>query len=312
MIKLDRVYHVEFPCRTGRWLLSVCIVLCSGLAFAHPPSWNVTPSNFQYNANMTAILLLDDIEQTDPSDIIGVFAGEEVRGIASPQYTAGVWRYFLTMYSNVSIGDTLYFHVYIAHLDTVLPIRESVRFVSDTLYGDFTTPVHLHTTSLPAVDSLVVSLQKGWNLISVPLIQKDNSKTAIFPTASSEAFSYLNGYRPIAALTNGEGYWIKFNADSTGQGQTITLSGHNRSCDTIAVLAGWNIIGSLSSPVPAATIVPLGTSIVSSFYRFDTGYLASDTIQPGTGYWIKVTTDGWIILKTSFSSRSPNFESKER
>jgi hypothetical protein len=135
-------------------------------------------------------------------------------------------------------------------------------------------------------------------------------KATLFPTSSSDAFSYLNGYQSKMMLQNGEGYWLKFDADSSGNGQTIQLQGYPKTDDTISVVSGWNIVGSISQSVPVVQVGTEGTSVTSSFYGFQSGYQQADTIQPGKSYWVKVSQDGQIVL--SSSTTAPRVSVQER
>jgi len=70
--------------------------------------------------------------------------------------------------------------------------------------------------------------------------------------------------------------------------------------DTINVKTGWNLIGSLTGPVPTwegVTTVP-DSIIESLFYHFNgSGYVNVDTIKPGRSYWVKIRQNGKIIMK---------------
>jgi hypothetical protein len=299
---------------SSRFLITV---LCGHLLFlfsqrllAQPPSWTVEPANFQYNANVTAIFLLDDVVNEDTANVLGAFVGNEVRGVARIMFSGGGWRYFLTVYSNSLSGDTMKFQMYVASLDSILTIKEKIRFLSDSLYGDPITPRQLHASIVPEESSLQIQLQKGWNLVSVPYSVGSYSKTSLFPTSSSDAFAYANGYQSKTILQNGEGYWLKFDADSSGNTQTIQFHGYPRTADTIDVVSGWNIVGSISQPVVSFNVSSIGTTITSPFFGFTSGYQQADTIQPGKSYWVKVSQDGQIVL--SSSTTAPQVSVQER
>jgi hypothetical protein len=136
----------------------------------------------------------------------------------------------------------------------------------------------------------------GWNLISVPLSVPDSRTITLFPTATSRSFSYAfgGGYQFQNTLLNGAGYWLKF-----GGAQDVSVTGFPRTQDTIAVEPGWNIIGSISSPVDTSTIqsIPLGIRI-SQFYEYASGYTAAASIDPGKGYWVKTNAPGRLILSS--------------
>ncbi len=139
----------------------------------------------------------------------------------------------------------------------------------------------------------------GWDLISVPVVPVDSLKTVLYPAAVSEAFSYNGGYNVANTLQNGIGYWLKFASDTS-----VGLTGATIQQESVAVLANWNMIGTPSVPIPVANIVPLGTAIASSYFGYSTmtGYTTEDTLQPGAGYWVRVSQAGTLVLNSGLAS----------
>lgn len=136
---------------------------------------------------------------------------------------------------------------------------------------------------------------EGWNLISVPLAVSDYSKNTLFPGSSSDAFAYQDGYLPQSVLSNGAGYWLKFPTFAQ-----VNLSGVPIESDTIPVVRGWNLIGSISQSLQVAAIqsVPAGLT-TSPFFGFgNSGYVSSPTLEPGKGYWVKCASPGSLILSS--------------
>ena len=170
------------------------------------------------------------------------------------------------------------------------PLAGSTSSPSTTIAGGFLGG------GPPGQSGLSLAVQTSWNLISVPLTVPDYAKTVLFPTATSDAFGYQGGYTPQSVLQNGKGYWLKF-----GSAQSVFLAGQARNLDSISVLPGWNIIGSVSQNVPVTSIqsVPPGL-VTSSFFRYSTsGYGVATSIDPGNGYWVKVSAGGRLILTTA-------------
>ena len=133
----------------------------------------------------------------------------------------------------------------------------------------------------------------SWNILSVPLHVSDTSAAVLFPGAISPAYRY-NGssYTAQDTLTIGTGYWIRcqngLNATATG---TIVFS------DTISVDSGWNLIGSLSYPIAAASVTSLPPDIVESKYFGWNGYYTiDDSLLPWRGYWVKAQQAGQLVL----------------
>jgi len=139
------------------------------------------------------------------------------------------------------------------------------------------------------------SIYNGWNLLSVPLQAASNNKNNVYPSSTSDAFIYQRGYYAEDSLKTGLGFWLKFDA-----AQNSIRVGNPISSAPIDVLPGWNMIGSISSPVPTATIASVpGGIVTSNFFYFRGMYIATDTIYPGYGFWVKVNQGGKLMLSSA-------------
>jgi hypothetical protein len=84
----------------------------------------------------------------------------------------------------------------------------------------------------------------------------------------------------------------------------VSLTGFERGIDSIALHQGWNLIGSLTLPVPSGAVQQVPDSIVvSSFYGYGGGYTPADTIRPAQGYWVKASAPGMLILEAGAQRR---------
>ena len=138
-------------------------------------------------------------------------------------------------------------------------------------------------------------VRKGWNLISVPFGEADNRTSVLYPDAVSNAFAYEGAYTVKDSLLNGVGYWLKF-----GAAESVPSAGAYLSTDTVAVNEGWNLIGSLSAPIPVSSIGSDTAGIITSdFFGYAGSYVITDSITPGEGYWVKVSRAGSLILSTA-------------
>ncbi|MBI5021932.1 MAG: T9SS type A sorting domain-containing protein [Ignavibacteriales bacterium] len=169
----------------------------------------------------------------------------------------------------------------------------------------------LNDTSVSVCDfglysSNVRSVQygSGWSAVSLPLNVPDLRTGSVFPLASSTAFSYLSSYIPEDLLQFGTGYLVKFRSK-----HTLWTAGYNIDDIVIPVNEGWNIIGSISTPIPLSSV---GTSpggiLTSPIYSFDNaGYDFTDSIIPGKGYWIRASQPGEIHLSKSANQSFSKF-----
>ena len=133
-------------------------------------------------------------------------------------------------------------------------------------------------------------------MVSIPRKVADARRSVLFPTAISDAFVFIpdSGYNTRDTLLNGLGYWLKFGWDFT-----TNIVGDSILADTIVVVAGWNLIGSISSPIVTDSIVSIPPAITTSnFFGFDGGYNVASNIVPGSGYWVKSSQDGKLILSS--------------
>ncbi|HYQ87385.1 MAG TPA: choice-of-anchor D domain-containing protein [Bacteroidota bacterium] len=140
-------------------------------------------------------------------------------------------------------------------------------------------------------------VQAGWNMLALPVKVGDYRREMVLPGAVSPAFSYDSGYTKHDTLRGGIGYWVKFSAD-----QRIDLAGAAIGADTIDVRRNWNLIGSISFPAPANSVIPLPRVHFSSpflGYSDLRGYFAADTLQPGGAYWVRTDGPGRIVVSAN-------------
>ncbi len=137
----------------------------------------------------------------------------------------------------------------------------------------------------------------AWNMISLPLNVSDARKSIVFPKAASDAFTFStgSGYIKHDTLVSGKGYWLKFSAQDT-----VSITGIPIPHDTIDVVAGWNLVGSISISMPTDSIVQIPDGIIQSkFYTYDKGYIIALTIEPAKAYWVKCNAGGKLVLISS-------------
>jgi hypothetical protein len=199
-----------------------------------------------------------------------------------------------TIYDDSTLTDTVQ-SIGVLAGDTTFYWR--VRAKNITCIGDWSEVWKFATAP---VGGLEFSVSNRWNLVSLPLKVDDQRKTILFPTATSDAYIYEphSSYFLQDTLKNGTGYWLKFGYD-----QLVPLSGSIITVDTIYVELGWNLIGSISEPLAASSITsdPAGI-FTSKFFGYSYGYVASDTIFPMKGYWVKVNQGGLLILSSLSTS----------
>jgi hypothetical protein len=145
--------------------------------------------------------------------------------------------------------------------------------------------------------TMAFAMNKLWNIVSLPMTVENPAMTSIFPSALSQAFAFnpLVGYQAKDTIVIGSGYWLRF-----GNAEAVSITGTPLTSDTIDVMEGWNLIGSIADSVPVSAIRTIPDGIIASaVFGYNTGYFTTGAIVPPNGYWVKVNGAGKIILAHS-------------
>jgi PKD repeat protein len=134
------------------------------------------------------------------------------------------------------------------------------------------------------------SVTSGWNIVSVPVRTSDMLFSTLFPGVASPAYAYSSGYVSISMLSNGTGYWMKFNNASN-----FNFTGYPWTPENMLVSPGWNLIGPFDNNIPISSIMSNPAGIVTSnYFGYNGGYYNPDTLKVGRGYWIRTSTAGYL------------------
>ena len=142
--------------------------------------------------------------------------------------------------------------------------------------------------------SLEISFLEDWNLVGLPLETEDFYYTSIFPDAiEMTLFSYDNGYLLESSLSVGTGYWLRFNVVGS-----TTILGTPINGVSISLDEGWNLISGITISLDITEIQDPGEIIIAgTFYGFSSdGYLNTENIEPGEGYWVRASASGSITI----------------
>jgi uncharacterized repeat protein (TIGR02543 family) len=144
-------------------------------------------------------------------------------------------------------------------------------------------PVLTHTYNMVA----------SWNFISLPFNVLNSATNVLFPTATSEAYQYLNGaYVGVTNLQVGLAYFIKF-----GYAEDVTITGFSAISNfSVPLPLGWNGFGSLSTSVPLSAIT-YSPGTIGDVYYYNNAWVAGVAqIDPGVGYMTKTSEAGTLTI----------------
>ena len=109
----------------------------------------------------------------------------------------------------------------------------------------------------------------------------------------ANVFKYAGGYVVVTTTAPTEGYWMKNSGAQVYNFPAIQIVTH----DPIDAASGWNLIGGYELSVLTANITTNPSGLQSGpVYEYLGGYQIATTLDPGYGYWIKLTSAGQIIV----------------
>jgi hypothetical protein len=173
-------------------------------------------------------------------------------------------------------------------------VANTTQIFTDNLGGALTFP-------------LTVSVNNGWNMVSVPGLHPVNQNVTTWWAGKDPAagvFRFSGGYIPVTTTIPGQGYWMKHTgANIYNTGDEYPAGGIQIVAnDPIVAATGWNLIGGYESSVATSgiTTTPAGLQ-TGSVFQYGTGYTVATTLVPGYGYWVKLTGAGQINIPASLA-----------
>lgn len=139
----ERVTDAHKQRLAGGVLLWTILFSALSLQAQTPPNWSVNAADFQHTMNITGTIQVDGATVENEASMLGAFVGEEVRGVGNVQFFTSLNQHlvFLTVYSNVSAGDTLTFNIFDALADAIYTSTTTVAFEADGVAGGISSPV---------------------------------------------------------------------------------------------------------------------------------------------------------------------------
>ena len=223
-----------------------------------PPDWKITPSAFAYSANLTAQLVFDGLVSDDIYDIVSVYVGNELRGIANVEHIPTVDKYlaFLTIYSNQPSGDILTFRLWDASQGKEYAwMGSGLTFESNNANGTINTPLIIE----PDANVQVIELNQGWTWFSLNVSPASMTMNSVLSSLSPTDGDIIKAQDGFSQYSSGYGWYGTLNSLETGKSYRIKMAGK----DTLQVLGtpigyklaslilepGWNWIAQLNQKI---------------------------------------------------------------
>lgn len=162
------------------------------------PEWEVNPSDFQFNMNMTAQVVSLGVELTGSAHRLAAFSATNDRliGVAEPLLVGTDWYFFLTIYSD-SDNESVYFKVFDANSHRVLNTNQSLDFTSNEVIGDPLEPYRIDAGNIFLdLEGVVLNITVGMNpwqgTEELEFIATDVSTSELLFDKDTASFTVLN------------------------------------------------------------------------------------------------------------------------
>ena len=150
--------------------------------------------------------------------------------------------------------------------------------------------------------SLLLNITDGRNLVSVPGINPSGMRVSDWwPNLTGNVFKMVpgSGYIEVTTTTPSVGYWINHTGTATYYYPELEIVPH----DPLVGASGWNLIGGYEISVAAANVTTNPPGLRSGrIYKYSGEYQTATTLEPGYGYWIKLTGAGQIIIPETIAN----------
>jgi hypothetical protein len=268
--------------RNGREVTIECSNTKLPAASTMPDYWN-----YNYEAMLSYLeLALDGIHGT----VVDVHGNPLMAEIS----IAGYDNTYSIIETDATHGD---FYRYLqpgTYTLTVSTFGYEPQEVQVTVNAGQMTPVNVVFGELP--NDLEISLNAGWNLISLNKVPASYAVEDVFAgmpgliQIKNERYSYMPSmaeyFNTLEELTVSGGYWVNMTAPAI-----LTVSGAQvqASATPISLKAGWNLVSYLPE---AAKPTSIALASIASYLQ-EVNHLGSypGNMEPGKGYWIKVSQD---------------------
>ncbi len=139
----------------------------------------------------------------------------------------------------------------------------------------------------------------NWNLVSISVLPNDGDYSAANLFPGGPVYDFIGYYTSMVdSLRPGRGYWMK-NIQSGVDGAPGVFFDNL----SVPVQDKWNLIGGTSGSSGTGPIIATGGTIVSSFFGYGiSGYYTAGTIEPGRGYWLKMSGAGTLEMHSSVAA----------
>ena len=291
-------------CLSGGWLMA--------------NHWTPVGAPYEENMALTCIVQISGVEQVNDALEVGVFCGEECRGVAQPALFPPTQRYIYQITVFGEEGDMMTFRLYDHATEQELDLSSPAPVAFDILgYGNMSAPVVLNF-ELASITQTSTFVQ-GWNwwsgyveldgANSLQSLQDNLGASGMMIKSQNAGYaSYLEGfgwYGSLSTINNESTYQIR-----VSEACTVEMTGAmaKPTDHPITLVTGWNWIGypvSVSMTIAEALsgLTPQNGDMLKSQNNGYVSYLEGfgwygslNTLQPGMGLMYKSNNSQPVVF----------------
>lgn len=187
--------------RRSMRILFICLILIAQtyVLRSSVPSWSVVPNAFQYDMTLASRVMIGCNDTNSRGVVVGAFVNGQCRGVDSNVVLIdGAYSTFITIRSNVQIGEKVVFQMYDPITDSIYNALDTVDFEHNKALSKFTYPYLLMSNYKPekigsTATSIVNILPVNTIIADLTTVDKNNTTFlySIVPTPglNSDYFS---------------------------------------------------------------------------------------------------------------------------
>lgn len=239
-----------------------------------PVNWTVNPGNYEHNMTITANYQFTNplLVNTDTSDRISVWIGNELRGVGKVQKIGTAYATIMSVYgNNADAGKALTFRVWDTSTGTEYDAVPTIArtYSRDAVIGTLSNMLWLNVNQVND-KATYIPFRKGWNLFSLNSTKGIDSVKKVLATLRYTQNGDLLKTATKAATFNGttwttanslhlmdlyHGYQLKLaNADTLRITGTLPTTALNKD----SLFNGWNLIGApIAVPTSIQTLLDI-------------------------------------------------------
>ena len=267
------------------------------------PYWSLTPMGTIDPRTATASEIKTYVEANSAQGVAYVYSDE------SSSFSAGWHNWTLEPQANIDLQNAISQGWFACGMDS--RNNSSSYWIEFDGWAQTNKPyLEIIYQYIRPTTQLNVDISNGWNLVSVPGLHPVNQNVITWWPGQDPAgrvYKFSWGYQQVTVAAPTEGYWMRhlgartYNTGDEWPASGIFVVNHT----PIDGTTGWNLIGGYELSVSAGNLTtdPPGL-LTGPVYWYSSGYQVAATLEPGYGYWAKLTDTAQIIIPETLAKET--------